>query len=330
MSRFQDSPTVTDSIPKDTLPYIEQLKNSIPVIKVISSKKIQRDVWMVGKGISLPNYLLRAQKHLDAHQGKVLRMEELSRPGTRPAVNFDFIVPVGDTVKVELRISDTFLDSASQIAVAFTVDSLSLSLLNSLNNLSIPYALLVTPFQAAPSLFYDLDRLKHKELILWLSMESYSLQENRLAQDAIFIHHTEQEIDQTVKKAFKLMPKANGVATRLGQRAVEHRNLLNALFKPLSEKKYWFLDLTQNRYSKVPEACKKFNMTCKQIAPYTTKVSLEKYISDGLWSATRTGNAILVLPLTEESLDAVKNLKERTSAQGTEIVPLSNVIASGE
>jgi len=327
LSQFQSSPEVTDTIPTDTLPYIDQLKNSIPVIKVIPARKSNREVWMVGKGISLPNYLLRAQKHLERQQGRVLRMEELAKPN---AVNFDFRTPDGDTLQIELRTSEIFLDSASQIAVAFMVDTLTLASLDALNKLPFGYALLITPFQAPPSLFYDLDRLKNKELVIWLPMESYSLQENRLAQDAICIHHTEKAIEEKIENAFSRIPNAAGVATRMGQRAVEHRNLLNALFKPISEHQRWFLDLTQNRYSKVPEACKNFSMTCKQITPYTTKVSLEKYISDGLWSATRTGSAVLVLPLTEESLGVVKDLKEKTSVQGTEIVNLSNVIATGE
>lgn len=331
LSHFPNAKPDTVAAVKDTVPYIKKLEAEIPVMKILKAKRSHREVWMVGRGISLPNYLLRAQKHLETHHGLVLRMEELSK-STESAANFDFVTPKGDTMQIELRVSDTFLDSASQLAIAFTADTLSLKQLSALSELPYPFALLITPFRISSSLFQEIDQLKNKELLIWLPMEGYSLQSKDLAENkTILIHLTKQEIDDIVNAARKQMPTAVGVATRIGQRAVEHESLLDALFENFEDAHLWFLDLTQNKYSRVPEACKNYPITCKRVNPYTpANATIDQYINDGMRSAIRNGASIMVFPLSDAVLDSVQGLKSRASAQGTEIVPISHVIASGE
>ncbi len=331
LSRISKTEPDTVAAAKDTVPYLKKLQSEIPVMKVLKAKRTHREVWMVGRGISLPNYLLRAQRHLERYQGQVLRMEELTKSAEN-AADFDFVTPKGDTMRIELRVSDTFLDSASQLAVAFTADTLSLKQLSALSQLPYPFALLITPFRVSDAMFQGIDQLNNKELVIWLPMEGYSLQSKDLAENkTILIHLTKQEIDDIVNEARKRMPSAVGVATRIGQRAVEHEGLLDALFENFEDAHLWFLDLTQNRYSRVADACKNYPITCKRINPYTAaNATIDQYISDGMRSAIRNGAAIMVFPLTDEVLDSVQGLKGRASAQGTEIVPISHVIASGE
>ncbi len=312
----------------DTTPYLQKLIEEIPVLKVHPVKKNRREIWMLGKGISLPNYLLRAQNHLNRFQGKVLRMEEIFPNRETQAVVFEFQTPEGDTMQVELHISDSFLDSASKIAILFQADSLNISLLSRLEKLDYPYALLVTPFDTGKTLFSDLDRLQNKELVAWLPMESHSLQANRFSNRTISIHHTEQEIKGTIEQARARMPSAIGAATRMGERAVEHPQLLNAVFKALRSERWWFMDLTESRTSKVNETCQNFSLRCPKAAIYGTQKTLEQFIDGELRAASRTGSEILVLPLHEKTLNALADIKTKASARGTEIVKLSNIITN--
>lgn len=317
-------------IQTDTLPYLQKLTQEIPVLQIHPAKRNRKEIWMLGKGISLPNYLLRAQKHLTAHHGEILKMEEIFPRNGASAAALDFRTPAGDTLQIELHISDSFLDSASKISILFQVDSLSIPLLSMLSNLDYPYALLVTPFDSTKSLFYDIDRLQNKEVVIWLPMESNSLQANRFSKKTVSIHHTEQEIKETIEQAYLRMPGAIGVASRMGERAVEHINLLNAVFKSLSARRLWFMDLTQSRYSKVEETCKNYPIRCFRVSPYTPQTTLEVYVDNRLWTAARTGNAVIVLPLNDKSFNALTNIKTKASARGTEIVKLSTIIATSE
>ncbi|MDR1760797.1 MAG: divergent polysaccharide deacetylase family protein [Fibrobacter sp.] len=331
MNHQTNAPEITENLSSaeaeiDTTPYLQKLTEEIPVIKIHPARKNRKEIWMLGKGISLPNYLLRAQNHLNKFQGKVLRMEEIFPNREAQAAAFDFLTPEGDTMQVELHISDSFLDSASKIAILFQADSLNIPLLSRLETLDYPYALLITPFDTGKTLFSDLDRLQNKELVAWLPMESHSLQANRFSNKTISIHHTEQDIKETIQQAHAKMPSAIGAATRMGERAVEHPQLLNAVFKALRSERWWFMDLTESRTSKVNETCQNFSFRCPEASIYNTQKTLDQFIDGELRTASRTGSVILVLPLHEKSLNALADIKTKASARGTEIVKLSNII----
>jgi hypothetical protein len=129
----------------DADPYMKKLLQEIPVIQVMPKKKKNpREIWKVGRGVSYPNYLLRAQKHLEKFGGKVLSMEEIeSRTGT--VVDFDFVAPFGDTFYVELQVADSFYNNTSRLAVAFYASKELAGFSKELNQLKYPYSLLITP-----------------------------------------------------------------------------------------------------------------------------------------------------------------------------------------
>lgn len=316
-------------IPLDTIPYIQKLKESLPLIKAIYSEKRQKHIWTLGKGKTIPVYLLQIQKHIQAHHGKIISMEELFLSNTFQAASLVFTNSIGDTTFIELQISENvFSNNISKIAIAFEINKLSNELITKLNELDFSYSILVTPFNLSNPFFDQINQLKKAETVLWLYMESEKLRSSHHSKNPIRIHHTEEKIEEIIDLASEKFPKAKGIATRYGEKAVEHRNLLNAIFKSLQEKNFWFLDLTENRASLVNEICKNHPLKCKQISPYSDKTStIEDYISKNLRLALRTGTSYIILPLTLKNITEIEQLLEKAAAQGTEITTLSNVIA---
>lgn len=310
----------------DAKPYMEKLRGEIPVFKVLPKrKKDGREIWKVGRGISLPNYLLRAQRHLNKSGGEVLYMEESLDKNGNPVANFDFAVPFGDTFRVELQIADSFNDNTSRLAVGFYASEKLSKYIDNLNRLAFPYSLLITPAEKAS---YDdaLGKLQNFAPVIWLPMEDKKLQSRSLSKSTVRIHLSDAEIREIVSDAIRQMPDARGVATRQGSRAVEQKALLRAVLGPLKEQGLWFMDLTANRYSKSMEACESMNVKCRTVYPLDlSRMTHAIYVSKILKAAQRSGKAILLLPLSGNSFEAIEDLKDEALAQGTEIVDLSHL-----
>lgn len=321
VSALQDSTAV-----QDTVPFVEKLKTHLEVIQSSYSRKKKRDFWTLGKGRTITMYLLQAQRFLNANNGKVLYMEEIFDDGNAfQSAMLDALTPEGDTLSITLQISENvFRDNASYLSIGFQVTKITPELIVALNNLDYPYDLLITPFGMSETFFPDIDRVKNKELVLWLLMESTNLDSRHRKMRPLRIHHTDQQIESIITEAKQLVPSAKGIATRFAEQGVEHKQLLQAVFKPAKENNLWFLDLSLNKKSKVEETCKEMNLACSIISPYNPSNSaLDDYIKQKLRGAARNGMAAMILPLTDDNLAKVKGLKQKAAAQGTTIVNLS-------
>lgn len=309
----------------DADPYMKKLLQEIPVIQVMPKKKKNpREIWKVGRGVSYPNYLLRAQKHLEKFGGKVLSMEEIeSRTGT--VVDFDFVAPFGDTFYVELQVADSFYNNTSRLAVAFYASKELAGFSKELNQLKYPYSLLITPSELS-TMKSGLKSLDHYESVIWLPMEDKKLRSKNFSKSMIFIHQSKTDIQDLVNDAIKKIPHVQGVATRFGSRAVEQQALLRALFKPLKDQGLWFMDLTGNRYSRTEDVCDEIHLNCLIESPFDpSRMTHAVYVSKVLKAARRSGKAILILPLSDATFKAIENLESEATAQGSEFVSLSSI-----
>ena len=319
--------TVADTTAaQDTLPFIDRMKAELEVLQAQYSKRKSRDIWTLGKGRTIINYLLQAQRFLEKNGGKVLYMEEVFNDNNAfQSALLDAVAPNGDTLHLNLQISsNVFRDNASYLSISFQVTKLTPELIVELNKLDYPYDLLVTPFGMPDGFFPDLDRVKDKEIVLWLVMESQNLDSRYSKMRPIRSHHTEEQIRNTITNAKSLIPSASGIATRFAEQAVEHRPLLQAVLNAAKENNLWFADISLNKKSKLLELCPELDMTCKILAPYNPdNSSLDDYIHQKLRGAARNGMGAMILPLSQESIAKVKTMKEKTAAQGTTIINLS-------
>ena len=310
----------------DTLPFVDRMKAELEVIQAKYSKVQKRDIWTLGKGRTIIYYLLQAQRFLEKNGGKVLYMEELfNDPTVSQSARLDALTPDGDSLHLRLQVSSSiFRDDASYLSIAFQVTRLTPELIVALNELDFPYDLLITPFGMSESFFPDLDRIKGKELVLWLLMESHSLDSRHNKMRPIRSHHTEEQIEGIIADAKALVPSASGIATRFAEQAMEHKPLLQTVLNAASKHNLWFADLSMNNKSKLNELCKETSQECQIILPYNPSNStLDDYIHQRLRGAFRNGIGAMILPLTPESVAKVQSMKEKASAQGTTLIYLS-------
>jgi len=308
---------------QDTLPFKERFQNHLEMVQFKAARGKHRETWTLGKGRTIIHYLLQAKRFLDKNGGKVLYMKELN--DDYQSAYLDALDDKGDTLRVTLSISDNvFRDNASYLTIGFQVTKLTPEMIVALNELDYPYDLLVNPFYVSDNFFPDLDRVKNKELALWILMESQSLDSRHRKLRPIRIHHTEQQIEKIITDAKMLVPGAMGIATRFAEQAVEHKQLLQATLGPAKENHLWFADLSMNQKSRVMETCREMSMKCIEISPYNPSNSaLDDYIKKMLKNASKSGKEAMVLPLTEGNIAKVKSLKEKATSQGTTIVNLS-------
>lgn len=318
---------------QDTTPFIDRMKADIGVIQAQFSRRKKRDVWTLGNGTTIIRYLLQAKRFIDKNNGKVLYMEELFNDNDAfQSANLDALSPDGDTLRINLQISrNIFRDNASYLSVSFQITGEAFQqkrimpeIIAALNSLDYPYDLLITPFDMPKGFYPDLDKIKNKELVLWLLMESNSLDSRHKNMRAIRSYLTEDQISEIIADAKTLVPSANGIATRFADKAVEHKPLLQAVLNAAKAHQLWFADLSGNSKSKVSDVCPEVGMNCKIITPYNpSNSSIDDFIHKKLRGAARSGMAAIILPLTLESVQKVKTLKEKTTAQGTTLINLS-------
>lgn len=314
---------------KDSIPFVDRLKKELQVLQTSYSKRKKRDNWTLGKGQSILVYLLQAQKFTKKNGGRVLNIEELyENQAFLQSAQIDILPPEGDTLNLRLHVSENiFRSNASVLSVAFQVTSITPEIINELNKLDYPYDLLVPPFGSSDSLLPNLRKIQNKELVLWLAMESTTI--NKIPQKLrpLRIHHTSQQIESFINSAMQAVPGSVGIATRFGEQAVEHKQLLQAILEPLKSRNLWFIDLSMNKLSKVPEMCKNISMQCKISTPYNPEnSSIEDYVKQRLREAPKSGTSALILPLSLEAISQVKDLSEKVKKQGTTIVNLSTFI----
>lgn len=318
-----------DPIVEDTVSFETKLKNELQIIQEKRDRAKTKWIWTLGRGQTIIVYLLQAKRFIEKQGGQVLFMEELHERNALQSARLNLLTPKGDSLKLELQVSENiFRSNASLLAVAFQVNQLTPELITELNKIDFPYDLLVPPFGLSETFYPDLDRVKNKELILWLTMESSQLNRSHNKYRPLRIHHTENQIETIIDDAKKLMPNAAGIATRFGEQAVEHKQLLQAILRPADKNKLWFLDISENKQSKLAEACRDMSIKCKMATPYNPDhSSLEDYIKLKMREASKSGLATMILPLTEQTLSLVADIRLRAEKQGTTLINLSTFIS---
>ena len=321
-----DSTAIQDSL-ADTLSFEEKMKISLSPLEVSYSKRKKRHIWTMGGGETIITYLLSTKRFTKKNHGKVLFMEEIYNLDASifQAAKVDLLYDKGDSLKLELQVSrNEFKPGASLLAVGFQVTSMTPELIVAMNKLDFPYDLLIPPFGLSDDFYQDLDKIKNKEIALWITMESSKLNRVHNKLRPLRIHHTEEQIETVINDAYTKIPSAKGIVSRYGEQAVEHRQLLQAILTPIKKQHLWFMDISMNKLSIVPQTCKDIGLTCKSASSYNPEnSSIDDYIKAKMREAKRGGLAVMILPLTKDVVAKLSDLSEKAKRQGTTLINLS-------
>ena len=320
-----DSTTVQASI-QDSLPFEERMQLALDPLEVSYSKRKKRHIWTMGGGETVITYLLQMQRFVKKAHGKILYMEELyNNNEVFQAARVDLLKDNGDTLNLEIQVSrNEYKLGASLLAVAFEVTQLSPELITALNKLGYAYDLLIPPFGLSDDEYRFLDKINNRNITLWLTLESTKLNKAHNKLRPLRIHHTEEQIEAVIGDACTKFPEARGVVSRYGEQAVEHRQLLQAILKPAKGHHLWFMDISANKRSIVPQVCKELGMTCKDAVAYNPEnSSLDDYTKAKIREAKRNGLAVMILPLNASNINKLSDLQEKVKSQGTTLINLS-------
>lgn len=334
--KFQTNETLStnpvEELLRDTVPYFKYLEADLGVLETKRVRKADgRKIWILGKGRTIVDYLLQTKRHVEKYGGSVFFMEELARGSASEAAAVDFVDARGDTVLLELWVSkESYRKGNSKLAVVFQGTDLSAEGVAKLDKLPYAHTVLVPPWKIVNKQIVaqetgELAENPLRSLVAWLYMESTKV--NASSARAIRIHHTEDDIKAIVKQAFEVVPAAQGVATRFGEQAVEHKNLLKAVLKNLQEREAYFVDLTGTTPSETKNVCAELELDCLILDAYNPDTkTVEDYVTMKVHEATKRGNAALVLPMTKATWAAIADLEERTESRGIEITTLQSLI----
>ena len=299
---------------QDTLTFEERMQRALDPLEVSYSKRKKRHIWTMGGGETVITYLLQMQRFVKKAGGKMLYMEELyNNNEVFQAARVDILKDNGDSLNIEIQVSrNEFKLGASLLAVAFQVTQLTPELVAALKKLEYPYDLLIPPFGLSDEEYRFLDKIYNRNITLWLTLESTKLNKAHNKLRPLRIHHTEEQIEAVIGDASSKFPEARGIVSRYGEQAVEHR-------QPL-----WFMDISANKRSIVPQICKELGMTCKDAIAYNPEnSSLDDYTKAKIREAKRNGLAVMILPLTVSTVDKLSDLPTKVKSQGTTLINLS-------
>jgi polysaccharide deacetylase 2 family uncharacterized protein YibQ len=319
------------SAEQDSIPFEKKLQDELKIISSSYSKRSKRNIWTLARGKTIVVYLMQAQKFIQKRGGSILWMEELSdNPNSYQSARVDVLTPKRDTLHLTLQVSENiFMKNASLMSIAFQTTSLSSEIIAKLNNLDFPFDLLVPPFGLNADFYKDLNKIRNKEIVLWLVMESTKLDKRHNKLRPLRIHHTAEQIEETINAAKEVLPSAAGIATRYGEQAVKHKQLLQAILKPTQKKGMWFLDLSMEDRTVVPQTCKDLDIACKIAFPYNPdNSSIEDYVHQKLREAPKSGTSVMTIPLTEQNLSKIEDISKKAAKQGTTLVDLSTLLNS--
>lgn len=318
--------TEIQSSTQDTLPFEERMQRALDPLEVSYSKRKKRHIWTMGGGETVITYLLQMQRFVKKAGGKVLYMEELyNNNEVFQAARVDLLKDNGDSLNIEIQVSrNEYKLGASLLAVAFEVTQLSPELVTALNKLGYAYDLLIPPFGLSDDEYRFLDKINNRNITLWLTLESTKLNKAHNKLRPLRIHHTEEQIEAVIGDACTKFPEARGIVSRYGEQAVEHRQLLQAILKPAKGHHLWFMDISANKRSIVPQVCKELGMTCKDAMAYNPESSsLDDYTKAKIREAKRNGLAVMILPLNASNINKLSDLQEKVKSQGTTLINLS-------
>ena len=161
-------------VEQDTLPFEIGLQKEMKIISSSYSKRSKRSIWTLARGKTIVVYLMQVQKFIQKRGGSVLLMEELNdNPNSYQSAKVDILSPDGDSLHLILQVSENiFMKNASLMSIVFQTTNLTPDLIQKLNNLSFPFDLLIPPFGVNEDFYKELDKIKNKEIVLWLAMES--------------------------------------------------------------------------------------------------------------------------------------------------------------
>jgi len=281
------------------------------------------------KGKPIYEYALEIEKTCRARGIAVVQGAEL-RPSGR-TVEY-LLESNGQRIKLRVGLGGAVRAGAARLAVVFIgLDSLSLSQAQVLKDADWGKTLVINPYNPNPALRALRDGDGRDAILAELPMEPSAYPYIDPVKHALYIHHGKEDVDRILGSALDSLPKAEGFASRYGDRAIENQPLLDKLFQFTVRRKLVFLDLKGSQRSLARQAAAAQGARSRTLSPFRDSAHVEEELARKVALAQKSGEAVLVLPFGENGFrklsKAIAANAPRFNEMGLEFVDLASLSA---
>lgn len=278
----------------------------------------------VPRGKPIHEYALEIEKTCRARGIKVLQGAEL-HPANK-SVEY-LLESNGQRIKLRTSLGTSVLAGAARLAVVFTnMDSLNLAQAQSLKDAEWDKTLVLDPYNPNPALRALRDGDGRTAILVELPMEPSAYPYVDPGKHALFIHHNKDDVERILDEDMDSLPKAEGFASRYGDRAIENQPLLEKLFQFTARRKMLFLDLTGSQRSLARQTAAAQGARSRSLAVFRDSAHVEEELARKVALAQKTGEAVLAVPFTASGFRILSKSLEsnapRFNEMGLELVTL--------
>lgn len=281
------------------------------------------------KGKPLYEYALEIEKICRARGITVVQGTELRPSGH--TVEY-LLESNGQRLKLRAGLGGTVLAGAARLAVVFIgLDSLTGTQAEALKGAAWDKTLAIDPYNPNPALRILRDGDGHDGIVAELPMEPSAYPYIDPGKHALYIHHNKEDVERILGAALDSLPKAEGFASRYGDRAIENGPLLDKVFQFTARRKLVFLDLTGSPRSLTRRAAAAQGARSRTLVLFRDSAHVEEELARKIALAQKSGEAVLALPYSDMGLrllsKAIAANAARFNEMGLELVDLAALSA---
>jgi polysaccharide deacetylase 2 family uncharacterized protein YibQ len=184
--------------------------------------------------------------------------------------------------------------------------------------------------------YADRCRARGLEVVVALPMEDLNYPQRDPGKDAILVDQSPREIRKRVAHAIDKLGGAAGLHTYMGELAIEDPGVVSAIFEEARDRRLYFLDSTKTTFSAALETGARMGIPVRRLKrdqvdiATSTAAQVTVKLEELAAQARRNGVAVGLLRPYPGSVEALRKLLPRWTAEGLEVVPLSEVVAVPE
>ncbi|MFC1583921.1 divergent polysaccharide deacetylase family protein [Fibrobacterota bacterium] len=270
------------------------------------------------RGVPMVEYALELTRICRHYKTKIVRGRRLSTRNARIVYDLE---NYGESFQLHIRHGSSVLPGRYKIAIIFTqLDSLGREDFERLAKTSWKKSLVVNPVSGNEKLLVFANRVSRDEILIALPMEPFHYPYKNPGQGALFIHHSQKEVDKLLKEKLAVLPASAGFSSLYGDRAIENKNLLANIFRFCHQKSLGFLDLTGSQRSLSIQTAREHQVLCRYGREIKPSTNVADRLSKKIISAGRYGESILVAAYSRAGLRSLNRYIKKTNLKKEGIV----------
>ena len=296
--------------------------------KSTSQKAELANTWVLRlpQGLSFVQYALAFQEIAQAYGAKLEYGSIQGKQRNRLVLN---LIKGQDPLRIYAIWSPKILPKVAKLAIVIDkLDPIETKDLVFLSNRNWKPTCIVNSRTQNKSLRQYLRGFHKTEVLLELPLEPLHYPYRNPGPGTIFLHFTQEEIDESLNKKRTLFPKAIGFATVYGKRVIDNRPTMEKIFDYHQEHQLIFLDRTQSKRSLTPFLARSMGVTAFETKNHSLPKNMEEFMYQKIQTTIKYGKNVLVFNYSKKLLSTLDQYFNSISwqKQGVESVHLSQLL----